>query len=64
MDQAIGRAVRIGQKGTVEVTLLLLKEEETTNIDKMMLELASGKREVLKKLFAYASRGADSNSYT
>jgi hypothetical protein len=56
--------VRIGQKGTVEVTLLLLKEEETTNIDKMMLELASGKREVLKKLFAYASRGADSNSYT
>ena len=64
MDQAIGRAVRIGQKETVEVTMLLLKEEQTRNIDKMMLELASGKREVLKELFAYASRGADSNSYT
>ena len=57
MDQAIGRAVRIGQKETVEVTLLLLKEEETMNIDKVMMGKVGEKRGVLDNLFAYASRG-------
>jgi len=57
MDQAIGRAVRIGQKEIVEVTHFILKEEETMNIDKRMLELADEKGDMLKKLFMFASRG-------
>jgi SNF2 family DNA or RNA helicase len=59
MDQAIGRAVRIGQEKTVEVTMLVLKEEETMNIDLAMLEKAEGKRTVLERLFENASRGLD-----
>lgn len=57
MDQAIGRAVRIGQKGVVEVTMLLLREEDSMNIDKKMLEKVEEKRDVLTKLFTYASHG-------
>jgi SNF2 family DNA or RNA helicase len=59
MDQAIGRAVRIGQGEIVEVTLLVLKEEETMNIDRMMLEKAEEKGDMLKVLFQHASRGVD-----
>jgi len=59
MDQAIGRAVRIGQEKIVEVTMLVLKEEETMNIDLAMLEKAEGKRTVLERLFENASRGLD-----
>jgi SNF2 family DNA or RNA helicase len=43
MDQAIGRAVRIGQTKKVLVHHLVLKEEESTNIDLMMLEKAEMK---------------------
>ena len=57
MDQAIGRAVRIGQKDKVEVIMLILKEEETLNIDSMMLEKADDKRGQLQMLFSYASKG-------
>ena len=57
MDQAVGRAVRIGQKETVEVTLLVLKEEETMNIDEKMLGKADEKRGMLEQTFLYASRG-------
>ena len=57
MDQAVGRAVRIGQKETVEVTLLVLKEEETMNIDEKMLNKADEKRGMLEKVFLHASRG-------
>lgn len=57
MDQAIGRAVRIGQKETVEVTLLVLKEEDSMNIDEKMLLKAETKRSILERLFQYASRG-------
>lgn len=57
MDQAIGRAVRIGQTKTVEVTMLLLKEEETMNIDDRMISKAEAKRGMLEKLFQYAARG-------
>ena len=60
MDQAIGRAVRIGQDKIVEVTLLVLKEEESMNIDIAMLEKAEGKRNILEKLFLNASQGFDS----
>jgi len=55
MDQAIGRAVRIGQKEVVEVTMFLLREEESMNIDKKMLEKVEEKRDVLAKLFTHAS---------
>ena len=57
MDQAIGRAVRIGQKETVEVFMFVLKEEETMNIDEAMLEKAESKRGMLEKVFLHASRG-------
>jgi SNF2 family DNA or RNA helicase len=57
MDQAIGRAVRIGQEDIVEVTLLILKEEQTMNIDEKMLEKADTKRGLLHNIFKHASRG-------
>jgi SNF2 family DNA or RNA helicase len=57
MDQAVGRAVRIGQLQTVEVTLLVLKEEETMNIDETMLAKAEEKRGMLEQAFLHASRG-------
>jgi SNF2 family DNA or RNA helicase len=57
MDQAVGRAVRIGQLETVEVTLLILKEEETMNIDEKMLDKADEKRGMLQQVFLHASRG-------
>jgi len=58
MDQAVGRAVRIGQKDIVEVTLLVLKEEDSMNIDEKMLERVEEKRGMLEKVFQHASRGA------
>jgi SNF2 family DNA or RNA helicase len=57
MDQAVGRAVRMGQKEIVEVTLLVLKEEDSMNIDEKMLEKADEKRGILQKVFQHASRG-------
>ena len=57
MDQAIGRAVRIGQTQLVEVTLFVLKEEETMNVDAMMLEKVEAKRGLLQEVLAVASRG-------
>ena len=59
MDQAVGRAVRMGQKETVEVTLLILKEEETMNIDEKMLDKADEKRGMLEQVFLHASRGLE-----
>ena len=58
MDQAVGRAVRIGQKDIVEVTLLVLKEEDSMNIDETMLQRVEEKRGMLDKVFQHASRGA------
>lgn len=57
MNQAIGRAVRIGQKEVVEVTHFVLKEEETLNIDQWMLAKAEAKGELLTRLMLHASRG-------
>ncbi len=54
MDQAIGRAVRIGQTKKVIVHHLVLKEEETTNIDMMMLEKAEVKRGLCEEFLGYA----------
>ena len=57
MDQAVGRAVRMGQKEVVEVTMLILKEEDSMNIDEKMLEKADSKRGILQKVLKHASRG-------
>jgi SNF2 family DNA or RNA helicase len=57
MEQAIGRAVRIGQTEQVQVTLLLLKEEDSLNIDAAMLNKAMEKSDMLRKTLQFASRG-------
>lgn len=56
MEQAIGRAVRIGQKEQVVVHHLLLKEETGMNIDKMMREKAEAKGALCQKILAQANR--------
>jgi SNF2 family DNA or RNA helicase len=55
MDQAVGRAVRIGQSDVVEVHHLILKEEETMNIDKYIQEKATEKGELCRAVLAAAS---------
>lgn len=57
MDQAIGRAVRIGQTEQVIVHHILLKEEETFNIDKRMLEAAEQKRSMCSYFLSMSSTG-------
>ena len=54
MDQAIGRAVRIGQTKQVMVHHLVLKEEETMNIDLVMLDKAEMKRSLCDTFLGYA----------
>lgn len=54
MDQAIGRAVRIGQTKQVMVHHLVLKEEETMNIDMIMLDKAEMKRSLCDTFLGYA----------
>jgi SNF2 family DNA or RNA helicase len=56
MEQAIGRAVRIGQRDVVKVYHLRLKEEENINIDKVMMEKASEKGDLCKTVLKLASR--------
>jgi SNF2 family DNA or RNA helicase len=55
MEQAIGRAVRIGQAEVVHVYHLLLQEESALNIDTYMTDKADMKgslcREILKEAF-------------
>lgn len=58
MDQAVGRAVRIGQEKQVEVHRLILKEEESMNIDAKMLEAAESKRNLGNRFLSIA-RGSD-----
>jgi len=54
IDQAVARAVRMGQKKVVHVYHLHLEaeQENTINIDAMVNEKAEQKRVMLKKLFA------------
>lgn len=59
MDQAIGRAVRIGQKEEVEVIMLLLKEESSLNIDDAMIQKAEAKRDLLTNIFKHANKGVE-----
>lgn len=54
MDQAVGRAVRIGQTKVVTVYNLRLKEEEALNIDTYMFEKAGAKGDLCKKVLAEA----------
>ena len=52
MDQAVARAVRMGQTKTVQVYhLALITEKEGINIDNMVNEKADGKRRQLETLF-------------
>jgi len=55
MEQAVGRAVRIGQKNVVKVFNLSLKEEDALNIDKYMLEKAYEKGELCKEVLSNAN---------
>jgi SNF2 family DNA or RNA helicase len=62
MEQAIGRAVRIGQTQQVEVTMLVLKEEDSMNIDEKMLEKCDMKRGMLRRILSLASRGSSTSA--
>jgi len=54
MEQAIGRAVRIGQKEVVHVYHLILKEEDTLNIDRYMTNKADEKGSLCKEILSAA----------
>lgn len=56
MDQAVARAVRIGQKNVVTVYNLHLKEEEAINIDALINEKASIKGDLCKKVLESANK--------
>jgi SNF2 family DNA or RNA helicase len=55
MEQAVGRAVRIGQKEVVHVYRIQLKEEEAMNIDTYMLQKADTKGGLCKEILSYAN---------
>lgn len=57
MDQAVGRAVRIGQESQVEVHHFRLEEEKSMNIDNMMIQKVEQKRELCDWFLETASRG-------
>jgi SNF2 family DNA or RNA helicase len=63
MDQAIARAVRMGQKEVVKVYHLRLAAEHSAaiNIDEMINTKAEEKRKMLEKLFALCSQEANSD---
>jgi SNF2 family DNA or RNA helicase len=56
MEQAIGRAVRIGQREVVQVYHLVLKEEEAVNIDKVMRDKAESKGDLCRVALEMACR--------
>lgn len=64
MDQAIARAVRMGQKEVVKVYHLRLAAEHKSaiNIDEMINAKAEEKRKMLEKLFAMCSKGTEITS--
>ena len=55
MQQAVGRAVRIGQHKIVKVFQLRLAEEMTTNIDKYMYEKAEAKGDLCATVLSQAT---------
>lgn len=54
MDQAVGRAVRIGQRNVVQVYNIVLKDEEALNIDTYMTERAAEKGALCEKVLSFA----------
>lgn len=58
MEQAIGRAVRIGQTEVVQVYFLKLKEEEALNIDTYMFEKAAEKGQLCRQVLETANTQA------
>lgn len=64
MDQAIARAVRMGQTEVVKVYHLRLAAEHKSaiNIDEMINAKAEEKRKMLEKLFTMCSKGNDYTS--
>jgi SNF2 family DNA or RNA helicase len=54
MDQAVGRAVRIGQTKRVVVHHLLLKEEQGLNIDTLMNDKAKEKGALCREVLSAA----------
>lgn len=54
LNQAIARTVRMGQKKKVRVSFLMLEEEESENIDSLMMEKAEAKKELLDEVFEKA----------
>jgi SNF2 family DNA or RNA helicase len=59
MEQAVGRAVRIGQTEVVEVSHLVLKEESTLNIDAYMAQRADAKKLIATSILSYANAGKE-----
>jgi SNF2 family DNA or RNA helicase len=55
MDQAVGRAVRIGQRDVVQVYNVVLKEEGDMNIDRYMTDAATRKGELCKTVLEAAT---------
>ena len=56
MEQAVGRAVQIGQSAVVQVHHILLKEEEgSMNIDRVIMEKAQAKGEMCRAVLAAAN---------
>lgn len=55
MEQAVGRAVRIGQKKQVHVYHMVLKEEMGLNIDKHMRSKAESKGKLCREVLAAAN---------
>ena len=54
MEQAIGRAVRIGQREVVKVYHLQLEEEEAINIDSVMMAKAAAKGDLCRAVLECA----------
>lgn len=54
LDQALGRAVRIGQKNVVKVYWLRLKAEDTFNIDDFIMKKADEKRDLGRKFLSWS----------
>ena len=59
MEQAIGRAVRIGQKEVVHVYHLILKEEDALNIDRYMTDKADQKGSLCREILSAAWHKAE-----
>ena len=56
LNQAVGRAVRIGQKEVVKVYWLKLKEENQFNIDTFITDKADTKRDLAAEFLSWSLR--------